>query len=122
MNACFIDSLSNFLFDILGLYWIDPNGGITNDAIKVYCEFHTNASCLYPGEESQVSSHGGRGGVVFTQLMSMILSLQLLLLLILVLLLLTMSFYHCVVFFVYAFFSDFLVMFVCSFLRNEKRE
>jgi len=36
-----------------GLYWIDPNGGITNDAIKVYCEFHTNASCLYPGEESQ---------------------------------------------------------------------
>ena len=45
-----------YLF-ILGLYWIDPNGGITNDAIKVYCEFHTNASCLYPGEESQVSDN-----------------------------------------------------------------
>jgi len=38
---------------ISGIYWIDPNGGIAHDAIKVYCEFHTNASCLYPGEESQ---------------------------------------------------------------------
>ncbi|XP_022779253.1 collagen alpha-2(I) chain-like, partial [Stylophora pistillata] len=36
-----------------GLYWIDPNGGITNDAIKVYCEFQTNGSCLYPGQENQ---------------------------------------------------------------------
>lgn len=62
------------MFDILGFYWIDPNGGITNDAIKVYCEFHTNASCLYPGEESQVSWHEGRGGVVFTQLLSTILN------------------------------------------------
>ena len=44
---------------MLGLYWIDPNGGIANDAIKVYCEFHSNASCLYPGEESQVSLQGG---------------------------------------------------------------
>jgi hypothetical protein len=48
-------SLIDSLIHILGLYWIDPNGGITNDAIKVYCEFHTNASCLYPGEESQVA-------------------------------------------------------------------
>jgi len=36
-----------------GLYWIDPNGGIVNDAIEVYCEFHTNASCLYPGNDRQ---------------------------------------------------------------------
>ena len=72
MKACYIDSLVGFLFHILGLYWIDPNGGITNDAIKVYCEFHTNASCLYPGEESQVSWQGER---VFTELMSPLLLL-----------------------------------------------
>ena len=71
MNVCLFDQL-NFLFNILGIYWIDPNGGIGNDAIKVYCEFHTNASCLYPGEESQVSWWGGGGGVVIVVVVTMI--------------------------------------------------
>lgn len=36
-----------------GVYWIDPNGGISIDAIKVHCEFKKNASCLYPSEDGK---------------------------------------------------------------------
>lgn len=31
-----------------GQYWIDPNGGDINDAIMVYCDMPTSASCVYP--------------------------------------------------------------------------
>ena len=41
-----------FLFE--GVYWIDPNGGISIDAIEVHCEFKKNASCLYPSEDGKV--------------------------------------------------------------------
>lgn len=31
-----------------GFYWIDPNDGLPNDAIRVRCEQHTYSTCLYP--------------------------------------------------------------------------
>lgn len=31
-----------------GLYWVDPNGGSTTDAIQVYCNFETKATCVQP--------------------------------------------------------------------------
>ncbi|EDO49401.1 predicted protein, partial [Nematostella vectensis] len=33
-----------------GQYWIDPNGGITEDSILVYCDFALNASCITPNQ------------------------------------------------------------------------
>lgn len=33
-----------------GNYWIDPNGGIPNDAFEVYCDFTTNYTCIYPNQ------------------------------------------------------------------------
>lgn len=32
----------------LGEYWIDPNGGDSRDAIAVYCNMQTKATCVYP--------------------------------------------------------------------------
>ena len=31
-----------------GYYWIDPNEGPADDAVKVYCDFAFNATCVYP--------------------------------------------------------------------------
>ena len=31
----------------LGFYWIDPNQGCTNDAIKVFCDFSTRETCIF---------------------------------------------------------------------------
>ena len=39
-----------------GSYWIDPNDGLPNDAIKVRCEYHTKSTCLYPVNNSEVIS------------------------------------------------------------------
>jgi len=36
-----------------GFYWIDPNGGLPNDAVKARCEHRTNSTCLYPTSNSQ---------------------------------------------------------------------
>jgi len=33
-----------------GEFWIDPNEGIPEDAIEVYCDFSFNATCLYPSK------------------------------------------------------------------------
>lgn len=33
---------------MLGYYWIDPNEGPADDAVKVYCDFTFNATCVYP--------------------------------------------------------------------------
>lgn len=35
-----------------GFYWIDPNQGCTNDAIKVFCDFTTRETCIYAHPES----------------------------------------------------------------------
>lgn len=37
INVCF-----------LGKYWIDPNGGVPNDAVLVFCDFETLSSCILP--------------------------------------------------------------------------
>ncbi|MEQ2167450.1 Collagen alpha-2(I) chain [Goodea atripinnis] len=35
-----------------GFYWIDPNQGCINDAIKVFCDFTTRETCIYAHPES----------------------------------------------------------------------
>lgn len=35
-----------------GFYWIDPNQGCMNDAIKVFCDFTTRETCIYAHPES----------------------------------------------------------------------
>ena len=37
-----------------GEFWVDPNEGVTEDAIKVYCDFSFNATCLYSSREKKV--------------------------------------------------------------------
>lgn len=37
-----------------GFYWIDPNGGLIKDAVKVRCERRTRSTCLYPLNANQV--------------------------------------------------------------------
>ena len=37
-----------------GEFWVDPNEGVTEDAIKVYCDFSFNATCLYSSKERKV--------------------------------------------------------------------
>lgn len=37
-----------------GEFWVDPNEGVTEDAIKVYCDFSFNATCLYSSKEKKV--------------------------------------------------------------------
>ncbi len=31
-----------------GFYWVDPNLGCSSDAVKVYCRFTSNETCIYP--------------------------------------------------------------------------
>lgn len=38
----------------VGEYWIDPNEGVPEDAIKVYCNFSFNATCLYSSNGKKV--------------------------------------------------------------------
>lgn len=33
---------------MVGYYWIDPNEGPADDAVKVFCDFTFNATCVYP--------------------------------------------------------------------------
>lgn len=40
-----------------GYYWIDPNLGCSADAIVVYCNFSSNATCLYPQEKKVCPFH-----------------------------------------------------------------
>lgn len=37
---------------LVGFYWIDPNQGCINDAIKVFCDFTTRETCIYAHPES----------------------------------------------------------------------
>ena len=34
-----------------GYFWIDPNLGCSADAIRVYCNFTANRTCVYPTEK-----------------------------------------------------------------------
>lgn len=34
-----------------GVFWVDPNEGVPEDAISVYCDFSFNATCLFSSEE-----------------------------------------------------------------------
>ena len=40
----------------VGKYWIDPNGGVPNDAILVLCDFETLSTCVLP-KVSKVEPH-----------------------------------------------------------------
>ncbi len=31
-----------------GLYWVDPNLGMTEDAVKVYCNMTSGETCVFP--------------------------------------------------------------------------
>ena len=35
-------------FYLLGNYWIDPNGGIRNDAVLAFCHLESQSSCVLP--------------------------------------------------------------------------
>lgn len=52
---CWVDFIITVSFS--GFYWIDPNGGLPNDALRVRCEHRTNSTCLYPTKSSQVTIH-----------------------------------------------------------------
>lgn len=39
-------TLQIFLFCQIGEYWIDPNQGSGEDAIKVYCNMETGETCI----------------------------------------------------------------------------
>lgn len=41
-----------FFWLLVGFYWIDPNQGCINDAIKVFCDFTTRETCIYAHPES----------------------------------------------------------------------
>lgn len=48
-------SKAEFIFSFFqGFYWIDPNGGLIKDAVKVRCERRTRSTCLYPLNANQV--------------------------------------------------------------------
>lgn len=47
-----VDLTPSFLPISSGFYWIDPNQGCTNDAIKVFCDFTTRETCIYAQPES----------------------------------------------------------------------
>lgn len=40
------------LLSSVGFYFIDPNQGCINDAIKVFCDFTTRETCIYAHPES----------------------------------------------------------------------
>ena len=43
-----LDAIHSLLH--VGEYWIDPDQGCTQDAIKVYCNMETGETCVYPTE------------------------------------------------------------------------
>lgn len=54
-NELFYSNKNMCLFFIhLGFYWIDPNDGIPDDAIRVHCDHFTHSSCLYPHNKTEV--------------------------------------------------------------------
>lgn len=40
--------ICGFVIPVLGEYWIDPDQGCNQDAIKVYCNMETGETCVYP--------------------------------------------------------------------------
>lgn len=44
----FIVLYSFFCFSVLGEYTIDPNEGCSSDAVRVYCDFEKQATCVDP--------------------------------------------------------------------------
>ena len=55
-------------FGLTGNYWLDPNGGIPNDAFEAFCDFDANSTCLFPSRHQvrrAAAKHDftmGRGG------------------------------------------------------------
>ena len=45
MRNCKTNDLTKWLSPT-GEYWVDPNEGSANDAIKVYCDFETEETCV----------------------------------------------------------------------------
>lgn len=41
---------------LVGKYWIDPNGGVPNDAVLVLCDFEALSTCVLP-KVSKVGPH-----------------------------------------------------------------
>ncbi|MTV28073.1 hypothetical protein FTX61_22110, partial [Nitriliruptoraceae bacterium ZYF776] len=41
-----------------GSYWLDPNGGRTNDAVEVYCKIKTGESCIRAKQSFPVRKWG----------------------------------------------------------------
>ena len=48
-RICF-EGYKKFLEFFQGYYWIDPNEGPPDDAVKVYCDFALSATCIYPNK------------------------------------------------------------------------
>ena len=48
-RICF-EGYKKFLDYFQGYYWIDPNEGPPDDAVKVYCDFPLSATCIYPNK------------------------------------------------------------------------
>lgn len=48
-----INNLPIYIFLLLGNYWIDPNGGCINDAVKVFCNFSSDQvkTCITPSNK-----------------------------------------------------------------------
>lgn len=46
----------SFFFKLIfsGVFWVDPNEGVPEDAMSVYCDFSFNATCLFSNEERKV--------------------------------------------------------------------
>ena len=38
----------NNITNISGYYWVDPNLGMVDDAVKVYCNMTSGETCVYP--------------------------------------------------------------------------
>ncbi len=36
------------LLYFVGNYWIDPNGGVRDDAVLAFCHFESQSSCVLP--------------------------------------------------------------------------
>lgn len=36
------------MIPFVGNYWIDPNGGVRNDAVLAFCHFESLSSCVLP--------------------------------------------------------------------------
>ena len=44
------------IYFLLGFYWIDPNLGVNDDAVRVYCNMTAGGeTCVYPGKQITIN-------------------------------------------------------------------